>query len=69
MEDEFSRPRSWDGIILRLRKTSDGAGITERWQQSSGEWIPSGRFDKLLEAPIATKAELAAVGLQDLAGS
>ncbi len=56
-------PRSWEGDILRLRRTPDGGGEFLRWCPRNKQWSPFDRGDKFLQCPVATLEELLLAGL------
>jgi hypothetical protein len=74
MEESISvdlfAPRNWEGAILRLHKTADGGAEAVIWSTKVRAWEPFDRADIVVQAPIASDADLRAAGVTaaDLAG-
>jgi hypothetical protein len=55
--------KSWEGAIVRLSRTADGARA-ECWSAETRSWKPFAGADIVLASPPATDAELRSVGLK-----
>jgi hypothetical protein len=60
---DLTTPRSWEGTILKATELPDGGAKLEAWDRLSKTWLPSTRWDKLMESGVASPEEMREAGI------